>query len=167
MSDALLYCLNVTVFEPWFAIKAKTDSLFLCNVPFCACAYILFLRFLRFLMLGNLMFGLWFQYKHLQLIVEFNLSCFLKCLIVLPSPSSREILGSQSNSFLARSMTGWRWSGSSWGKGLLISSRFGLIWSRTSSANWRIVNSLALPMLMGPVVSLFISRIMPSIRSST
>ncbi len=66
-------------------------------------------------------------------------------------------------------MLGWRWVGSSLGRGLCIRSDFEPVSSMTFSASSLMVNSLGLPVLTGPVKSsgVSMSRTKASIRSST
>ena len=69
----------------------------------------------------------------------------------------------------AFSISGWRWRGSSAGSGFSTISDLEPVMSMIVSASSRMVNSVGLPRLIGPVTSagLSISRTRPSIRSST
>ena len=93
----------------------------------------------------------------------------LKYLIVLCKPSSIVTLGCQLNSELARDISGFLVNGSSKGRGLKIIFELDFDILIIFSANSKILNSIGLPMLIGPVISLFesIREIIPSIVSLT
>ena len=87
--------------------------------------------------------------------------------IVCFKPSASGILGSQSSRSLASVMSGRRRVGSSAGNGRLTNLLDEPVNSITCSANSRMVNSVGLPMLTGPVKSsTFIMRMIASTKSS-
>ena len=69
------------------------------------------------------------------------------------NPARSAICGSQPKCSRARVISGWRWRGSSWGKGAWTSGEREPVSSRTASASSIIVNSPGLPMFTGPVRS--------------
>jgi hypothetical protein len=76
----------------------------------------------------------------------------LMLVIVILRPSSSWILGSQFRSRRASEISGLRCRGSSIGSGFWISWEFEFVRRTTNSANSFIVNSLGLPILIGPVI---------------
>src|SRR5689334_1144487 len=73
----------------------------------------------------------------------------LKYAMVFRSPSSSWTQGDHPSEDLASSMSGLRWRGSSWGRGLKARRDLLSVRARTFSASSRMVNSTGLPRLTG------------------
>src|SRR5512139_582317 len=77
----------------------------------------------------------------------------LKYAIVRFRPSSNGTVGAHASEERANEISGWRWRGSSWGKGRNTSFERLPVSFRVISASSRMVNSTGLPRLTGPVIS--------------
>ena len=84
-------------------------------------------------------------------------------------PSANFTFGSHPSFAFANEISGWRCLGSSCGSGWLTKFEVDAVSFRTSSASSRIVNSIGLPRLTGPVKDggLSINCTRPSVRSFT